>query len=438
VRPAHPAPITSPDELALEVRALGLAHGLDAIGIASAEPLLRARAALEERKAAGLHAGMDFTYRRPVRSTTPSGLVEGAAAIVVGARRHESIPPPRPDPRGPYGAVARYAWTDNYGLLKAALGMVAAHVRRNGYRARVLADDNGLVDREVAHRAGLGWFGKNANLLRPGAGSWFVLGSVVTSAPLPVNESPVADRCGACRRCIDGCPTAAIVAPGVIDAGRCLAWLVQAPGTFPRAHREALGARIYGCDDCQEVCPPNQRADAARARARPVHARSAQDGPAQDGPAQDEPALAGPASDDPDAPHDRAADRYAPDDPGRIEAWVSLLDLLEADDETLLARHGRWYIAGRDPRWLRRNALIAVGNVADPADPDVAGALVRYLGDRDPMLRAHAVWACRRLGRDDLLDALAGADEPEVAEELAAPPPTPAWAPRPKPVRGRA
>jgi epoxyqueuosine reductase len=112
---------------------------------------------------------------------------------------------------------------------------------------------------------------------------------------------------------------------------------------------------------------------------------------------------------------------------------VSLLDLLAADDQTLLARHGRWYLAGRDPRWLRRNALIAVGNVADPADPDVIAMLARYLGDPDPMLRAHAVWACRRLGREDLLVALVGADEPEVAEELAAPAPAPR-----QPGRGRA
>ncbi len=405
MRPAHPAPTTSPDELALEVHALGLARGLDAIGITSAEPLLRARAALEERKAAGLHAGMDFTFRRPVRSTTPSELVEGAAAIVVGARRYESILPPRPEARGPYGAVARYACTDEYGPLKEALASVAAHLKRQGYRARVLADDNGLVDREVAYRAGLGWFGKNANLLRPGAGSWFVLGSVVTSAPLPVNAAPIADRCGACRRCIDGCPTAAIIAPGVVDAGRCLAWLVQASGTFPRVHREALGARIYGCDDCQELCPPNQRADAARARAR-----SGQDGRAPDQPA---------APDDRDSAEHRAADD------ARTGAWVSLLELLEADDETLLTRHGRWYLAGRDPRWLRRNALIAIGNSADPEDPDVVVTLERYLADADPTLRAHTVWACRRLGRDDLLVALAGADEPQVAEELTAPAPTP-------------
>ena len=141
--------------------------------------------------------------------------------------------------------------------------------------------------------------------------------------------------------------------------------------------------------------------------------------------------------DEPDGPD-------GPDDAGRIGAWVSLVDLLAADDETLLARHGRWYLAGREPRWLRRNALVAVGNVADPTDPEVAGALVRYLGDRDPMLRAHAVWACRRLGREDLLVALVGADEPEVADEIAAPAPAPAPAPgsggpgAPASARGRA
>ena len=338
VRPAHPAPITSPDELALEVHALGLAHGLDAIGIASAEPLLRARAALEERKAAGLHAGMDFTYRRPVRSTTPSELVEGAAAIVVGARRYESILPPRPDARGPYGAVARYAWTDHYGPLKEALGTVAAHLRRNGYRARVLADDNGLVDREVAHRAGLGWFGKNANLLRPGAGSWFVLGSVVTSAPLPVNEAPVADRCG----------RVSALHRRLSDRGDRRA---------RRDRRRALSG-LAGPGAGDVPAGPSGGARRAHLRLRRLPGGL----PAQ-------PAGATRAEGARRAP---GARQEPAGDPGRIEAWVSLLDLLGADDETLLARHGRWYVAGRDPRWLRRNALIAVGNVADPADPDVA------------------------------------------------------------------
>jgi epoxyqueuosine reductase len=242
----------------------------------------------------------------------------------------------------------------------------------------VIADDNGLVDREVAYRAGIGWYGKNANLLLPGRGSWFVLGAVVTSADLPASSEPVADGCGSCRRCLDGCPTGAIVAPGVVDAGRCLAWQVQKAGSFPRHLRRALGDRIYGCDDCQEVCPPNTRAQ----REHP-----------------------------PSAPEEDA------------EAWVPLLDLLAADDATLLARHGRWYIAQRQPRWLRRNALIALGNAGASDDPTVAGTLTGYLADPDPMLRAHAVWAARRLERDDLLAAVRDDDDPLVRAELDAPAP---------------
>ncbi len=300
---------------------------------------------------------------------------------------------------------------------------MARHLRAHGHRAVVVADDNAMVDREVAYRAGIGWFGKNANLLLPdgggdageatpspgpagrGAGSWFVLGAVVTDAPLPVAGEPVADGCGACRRCIDGCPTAAIVAPGVVDARRCLAWLVQQAGTFPRQHRVALHDRIYGCDDCQEVCPPNVRFD----RAAPAE---------QSGSAQVEhETRAGVAA---DADADAKTDAAAPPPPG---PWVSLLDLLAAGDEALLARYGRWYLAGRDPRWLRRNALIALGNVGDAGDRRVIAALDRHLRHADPMLRSHAVWAARRLGRGDLLDALAGDDAPDVVDELAAPAP---------------
>src|SRR5690606_2934259 len=120
------------------------------------------------------------------------------------------------------------------------LGAVAAELTAAGWRARVLADDNALVDRAAAARAGIGWFGKNANLLLPGLGSWFVLGSVITDAPVVPTEVPVADRCGSCTRCLEACPTGAIVAPGVVDARRCLSWLLQADGSFPREHRAAL------------------------------------------------------------------------------------------------------------------------------------------------------------------------------------------------------
>jgi epoxyqueuosine reductase len=343
-----PATTTLTDELCR----LGRDAGLDAVGVTTAEPFTSTREDLESRKAAGLHGGMHFTYRRPERSTDPGRALAGARALVVGARSYRQATGPAPA-SGATARVARYATADHYGALRSALGAVATRLTDDGWRARVLVDDNALVDREAAHRAGIGWYGKSSNLLLPGRGSWFVLGSVVTDAPLaPTATEPVSDGCGPCARCIKGCPTGAIVAPGVVDARRCLAWLLQADGPFPIEFREALGDRIYGCDDCQEVCPPNRGVD-------------------------------GPW-------------------PDATEARVSVLDMLAASDDELLARFGRWYIARRDPRYLRRNALVVLGNTADAADPAVVATLRRYLASDDALLREHAAWAATRLGLEEI------------------------------------
>jgi epoxyqueuosine reductase len=332
--------------------ALAREHGVEHLGVAPASVLERARRILHERRAAGLAAGMNFTYRNPDRSTDPARAVAGARSIIVGARSYLAAEDDPPRPAGPVGRVARYAWVDHYAPLRVGLEAIAGRLRRGGNVARAFADDNAIVDREVAHLAGLGWFGKNANLLVPGAGSWFVLGCVVTTAEYAPAAAPVPDGCGSCRRCLDACPTGAIVAPGVIDANRCLAWVLQAPGSIPAHLREAVGDRIYGCDDCQDVCPPTIRL--GRRHRLP---------------------LSGPA-----------------------EAWVDVLDLLAADDATLLDRHGRWYIAGRDPRWLRRNALVVLGNCADGGDERVVATLARYRHHEDPILAEHARWASERLG----------------------------------------
>jgi epoxyqueuosine reductase len=357
-----------------ELRRVGQAAGLDALEVASAEPFVEVRTTLEARKAEGLHGGMAFTYRNPARSTDPGRSVPEARALVVGARGYLRAAPDEGPPTGPVGRVARYAWDDGYGQLATGLEAVAAVLRAEGWRTRVLVDDNALVDRAAAHRAGIGWWGKNANLLLPGLGSWYVLGAVVTDAPLPPSSAPEPDHCGPCRRCLDGCPTGAITAPGVVDARRCLSWLLQAEGPFPREHRVALGDRIYGCDDCQDVCPPNRRA------------------------------VLRPA-----APEARP--------------WVPLLALLDEDDEAVLALAGRWYIPRREVRYVRRNALVVLGNVADAGDPAVVAALERHLRHEDPLLRAHAVWAARRLGREDLLGGLTGREDALVAAELAGPVP---------------
>ena len=174
----------------------------------------------------------------------------------------------------------------------------------------------------------------------------------VSAATVSAAAPTTPDGCGSCTRCIDRCPTGAIVAPGVIDANRCLAWVLQRPGSIPVELRQAVGDRIYGCDDCQEVCPPTIHLGRRHRRA-----------------------LA-----------------------GDEEAWVDVLDLLDATDDQLLDRHGRWYIAGREPRWLRRNALVVLGNIGDGVDPRTRSTLRCYRHHRDDVLVEHAEWASARLG----------------------------------------
>jgi epoxyqueuosine reductase len=349
--------------LADELRALGAEAGLDAVGFATAEPFADTKAVLEDRKAAGLHGGMHFTYGDPGRSTDPGRMLPGARTLVVAARSYRRAHPhpqphPNPQPHPPtrnrpaVGQVARYSWQDEYAPLRAGLHRLAEHLRARGHQATAVADDNALVDRAAAYRAGLGWYGKNANLLLPGRGSYFVLGSVVTDAALPTADSALDDGCGSCTRCLPACPTGALIAPGVLDARRCLAWLLEAPGDFPVEYRKALGGRIYGCDDCQEACPPN-----------------------------------------------RAVDRHDPPPPAAPgdEAEVDLVGMLEMSDDELLARFGRWYVPRRQARYLRRNALVALGNVGDPADPEVRRVVRSARSSDDEMVARHADWAAQRL-----------------------------------------
>ncbi len=385
--------------LAEHLRTIGRNAGLSAVGITTADPFEETRHDLQDRKRRGLHAGMQFTYRNPDRSTDPRRILPGARSLVVGAWSYRQKDPAsvadKSDDRldhqrgttrvRPTGEVARYARHDHYADLRVALAEIADHLTAQGWRATVVCDDNALVDRAAAHRAGLGWFGKNSLLLLPGQGSWFVLGSVVTDAPL--DTYPSADvlahgeGCGSCSRCQTACPTGALDEPGVVDARRCLAWLVQAPGSFPVEFRQALGSRIYGCDACQQACPINRRVERADRADRADSAERTASAPGGIG---------------------------APDRP---QTGVDLLALLSATDDKLLAAHGRWYIPGRDPRYLRRNALVALGNTAEADDPDVVDCLRHWIAAGDPLLAEHARWAATHLGRHDLV-----AETAETAE----------------------
>ncbi len=363
-----------PDSYVEDLVEVGKANGLDAVGVARAEPFVSTQNDLEERKAQGLHGGMQFTYRNPARSTDPTRALVGAKSLIVAARGYlETVPD---SPTGLHARSARYVWDDHYAKLRNGLDAIAEVLRAQGWSTRVLVDDNALVDREAAYRAGLGWYGKNTNLLLPGQGSWFVLGSLVTDAPLPAAAEPVADGCASCTRCIDECPTNAIVAPGVVDARRCLAWLVQDTGIFPVEFRRPLADRLYGCDDCQEVCPPNRLVERSGLR------------------------------------HGDLAEGES------TRVWFDLVQVLTCDDATLLDTYGRWYIPRRDPDYLRRNALVVLANIGSRHADQARDLTEMYLRSANPMLRAHAVWTARELGLDDLVDLVSDDTDELVREEL--------------------
>ena len=369
--------MSEPDDCALGGRAISalLEAGCVAAGVCGVEPLVEARAVIERRRSAGLHDGMQFVYRNPQRSTDPRRAFPSARSAIVAAMPYSSGDSDAPEAAS--ARVARYASQSHYAQLRGLLGKAATLLTDEGHRAVVLVDDNALVDRAMAVRAGLGWLGKNTNLLVPGTGSWVLIGSILTEARLP--EAPWENRgggCGGCERCLYDCPTGALVAPGVMDASKCLSWLLQTTGEFPRRHRRALGERIYGCDDCQEVCPAGNGQAVGNSGAEP--------------------------------------------DPG---GWLPLEFLLGATDEELLDRVGAWYIPARDPRYVRRNALVVLGNSDAAHDAVLMGLLSGWLRCGDDMLVEHAAWAARALGREDLLTAPEVAVNPVVVAEMARPHP---------------
>ncbi len=381
----------APADLRRQLLEAGKRAGLDMVRITDASPFLETRRHLFERRAAGLHGGMNFTYRRPERSTDPAVALPGARSLVVGALSYGRGAGDTAGAdgasagqagRSPTGRVARSAQCDEYAILRSGLAAISLQLKESGHRARVLADDNALVDRAAAHRAGIGWWGKNTLILIPGIGSWFVIGSVLTDAELPADEGPVADHCGSCFRCAAACPTGAIVAPGVLDARRCLSWLLEAADPIPHELREAVGDRIYGCDACQEVCPPNRVADSRQARLapgspQPVELRRRQ--------------SAAPPAD--------------------------LVWMVGASDEDLLSRFGHFYLAGRRAALLRRNALVALGNVGRAVDPAVREGVALGLRSPDELVRSHTVWAAGRLGLHDLAVEACAADDSEMVRQ---------------------
>ena len=341
--------------------------GLAAVGVCSVEAFGRTRDDIRDATASGRSASLTFTFAQPARSTDVTSSFPWAKRLVVGA--HAYLPEAgSPGPSRPgTGRIARFAESDHYAPLRSAMGSIAEVLRGDGWRSEVLVDDNRLVDRAAAVRAGVGWWGRSTMVLVPGAGPWVLLGSVVTDALLPLS-APMVRSCGTCTACLPACPTGALGAPGVLDARLCLARWAQAPGWVPRELRALMGDRLYGCDDCLDACPPGDRVL-------------------------------------------RRVSREA----GRVD----VVALLGEDDGTLRERFSRFYVPRNEMRYLRRNALVVLGNSGDRA---MVGVVARFAGDADAMLRGHAAWALGRLGGGEAvatLTVLRTDPDTAVAEEAA-------------------
>ncbi|RDI74955.1 epoxyqueuosine reductase [Gaiella occulta] len=325
-----------------ELARLGEEVGLDVVAAAPAEPYLETERHIRERRARGLFADMKFTMARPEVSCHPELLLDGARSIVSAALCYW-VDGAEPVPGE--GRLPRYAWRDHYALLRERLDELG---RRLGGSHRVLVDANEHVDREGAVRAGVGFYGKNTMLITRAYGSWVVLGTLVTDVEIEAT-APLRLDCGRCTLCIDACPTGALDEPGVLDATKCLSYWTQAPAPIPEHLRAEMGAAVYGCDICQDVCPWNRGVERRR---------------------RDEPLPAG------------------------STPTVSLLEWLTRDGDELVSELDRLYVPRNDPRWLQRNALVALGNAGEE---EHRAPVARLAESEDDMLAETARWALRRI-----------------------------------------
>lgn len=340
--------------------------GLSAFGVANPDPshhISHYQAWLKEE----FHGEMAYLAREDSlsrRADLRLTMEEIRSVVVVAQEYFQEDSPGVPDDPA-RGVVARYARGGDYhDLMKARLQELLvwskAEVTRTGVaeslRGLTYVDSGPILERELASRAGLGWFGKNTMLIHPRKGSYFFLGLLLLDLELPPTDPFRKDHCGSCRRCLDACPTGALLgqtedgAP-LMDARRCISYLtIENKGPIPREFRKAMGNRIFGCDICQEVCPWNRRF------ATPTEEGAYAAGPDTDGPA--------------------------------------LIELMGLDDEGFAARFSGSPIKRAKRRGFLRNVAVALGNWgAREAVP----ALARALDDPEPLIRGHAAWALGRI-----------------------------------------
>ena len=363
---------TSKDGLRAAIELRARAEGFDAVRFSRAGAPPRSGERLEQFLAEGRHGAMDWMERNAARRADPQELwPEARSIIVLGLNYAPAQDPLASLARRDRGTISVYALGDDYHeVIKKKLKSLAGHIAEAyGADVKVFVDTAPVMEKPLAHAAGMGWQGKHTNLVSREFGSWLFLASIFTTLEIDPDAAEE-DHCGHCRRCLDVCPTNAFPAPYELDARRCISYLtIEHKGHIPREFREAIGNRIYGCDDCLAVCPWNKFAQAAHEqqfhpREELMHAR--------------------------------------------------LGELTRLDDQGFRALFRKSPVKriGRD-RFVR-NVLIAIGNSGDRT---LAAEAERLLADPSPLVRAMAVWALGRLGagtspHDD--------EDPDVRAEWAA------------------
>lgn len=351
--------------LTRRVKALAASHGLSVSAVTTADAFPEVAEHLERHIAAGRIAGLDwFTPERARFSSSPINLQVTARSILSVGVAYWVEDDGKPADGVPRGRISRYArGLDYHKVLKQR--MRALHTEMEAetgqpIEARFLVDTARIVDRAVAARAGLGWYGKHSCLIVPGHGSWVLLGEMLLDIELEP-DVPLTQNCGRCSICLDRCPTGAIVAPYTIDTPTCLSFqTIEQRGAIPRELRSAMGDWVFGCDVCQDVCPYTKAAQLA-----------------------DEPEFR----------------------PARIEnAYPSLHWLLQMDEKAFRSVYRGTPVLRAKRRGLARNAAVALGNAGQEADvPTLISALRHH---DEPLVRGHAAWSLGRIGGRDAREAI--------------------------------
>jgi len=366
-------------ELKERIRNLALAKGFDLVRFTSAEPFVEDESASIKRIRNGHMDGYSwYTEARVRKMNRPMDLLDGAKSVISLAVSYLGDSPE--NPKANYGKTARYSWGDDYhATIKARIKEFTNSLKDivgPNVRTRAFVDDGPMNDRAAARRSGLGWVGKNTNVISPRFGSWILLGQVVTDLHVEP-DTPLKKTCGSCVRCIDDCPTGAIVAPYVIDNTKCISYLtIELKGSIPIELRSLVGDWVFGCDICQDVCPVNRKAEPGKT--------------AISGDFKQRPGFATP----------------------------DLLALLELDQKTFSRIYKNSPVKRAKRIGLQRNACVALGNNGDSS---AVQPLIKALKGSESLIRGHAAWALGKFaesGDCKALEALRSARDKENDDDV--------------------